>query len=184
MLEGWDLSSAPVSPSKHSEGVKSSKFLDDLYNVPGKHDKVKKAIDEFILKQVEERQKQLENDANYKTTVMPLGFKQPMLLSVNEEKVIADAVLQMARSIHNGSYILQNECRITRIEVDDQQQKDVPMPHIRLTIIHPINITPKHGFYLRGSFKKERLMREIVEAHIDKIVFNTEDGVEHTLLTL
>lgn len=166
------------------EASHSSKFLNDLYNTPGKYDKFKKSIDEFVLGQVDRRRQEILNDARYDAYTLPLGFKQPMMLSEPEEKVIAAAVLDMAHRIHDGKYVIHNDCLLTRIEVEDRQQRDVPMPYIKLSVRCLKTIAPKHGFYLSGIFKREKLLKEIIHAHIDKIVFLTESMEEKLLMTL
>ena len=121
--------------------------------------------------------------AKYNDYNLPLGFDRPMLLSEIEEKSIANAVLEMARRINEHKYTMPDGIELVRIEVADYNQKDVPIPYIRLYVRCLKSIAPVHGFYLRGIFNKEKILREIVKAKITKIVYLTESKEEKILMS-
>jgi len=159
--------------------TKKSKFLDDFFNDPIKYTKFKSLVNE-MMEEAELIKKERDKYGNY---TLPLGFDRPMILSGTEETAIADAILVMARSINEGQYILKHGAELVRIEVSDYNQKDVPIPYIKLHVRCLLDIAPVRGFYLRGIFNKEKVLREIVNAKIKKIVYFTESNEEKILMS-
>ena len=153
-----------------------SNFLDNLYSNPDKYKKFRSVVDDMLSELKTERLK-------YSDYNLPLGFDRTMLLSEVEEKSIADAILIMARSINEHKYTMPDGIELNRIEVADYNQKDVPIPYIRLHVRCLMDIAPVNGFYLRGIFNKEKILREIVKAKITKIVYFTESKEEKILMS-
>jgi hypothetical protein len=167
-----------VTPSTNSDNVTSSKFLDKLYNDPVKY-KAFKGVVKDMMEQTDKLRVEREDMSVY---VIPLGFSKPMLLVDSEEKVINTAILAMAHSINEGQYILADKTIIEQIEVAEHKEKDMPFNRMTLRVRCLISNAPDKGFYMRGIFKKERVMREIVSAKIDRIVYFTKDNREIVLL--
>jgi hypothetical protein len=165
-----------ILPRKRITG---SKFLDSIYNDPVKYQKYQTVVDE-LRKEMETRKIE---EARFSQCTLPLGFPKPMLLSDGEEQAIKQAVLEMARAINEGKYVLLSNFSILRFDVSDTDRTDFPIPYIKMTVRFPIDMLPKHGFYLSGIFQKEKICREIVKAKIDKITFATEDMRKFVLAT-
>lgn len=163
-----------------------SKFLNNLYSNPDKYKKLRKVVSGIVEEaeklKIEKEKLRIERE-KYGDYNLPLGFDKPMILSEVEEKSIGDAVLVMARSINEHKYTIPDGIELSRIEVADYNQKDVPIPYIKLYIKCLKDIAPVRGFYLRGIFNKEKILREIVKAKITKIVYFTKSEEEKVLMT-
>ena len=168
-----------IWPPPRDKQAKDSKFLDSLYNNPEKYKKIKKVVNDMMS---EASALKIER-AKYSNYVFPLGFDIPMLLSEVEEKAIGAAVLSMSRLINEHKYTILDGAELVRFEVSDHNQKDVPIPYIKLHIKCLKEIAPVHGFYFRGIFEKEKILKEIIKAKITKIVYLTESKEEKVLLS-
>jgi hypothetical protein len=169
-----------VSKQKGVSAVKSSKFLDNLFSTPAKLDKLNE-----VIKEIQEVAAERRNDESfhYLSYSFPLNFREPMILSANEESVIVDAILKMSQNIHDKKYAVAPTIFIINFAVSDKDQRDLPFPNIMLTIKCPESIAPRRGFYLRGVFKRDMRTREMVSARITKITYFTKDDKEMELLT-
>jgi len=169
-----------IGPRKESIRVTGSKFLNNLYNDPIKYKKYKEVVDEMILSEIKKRNEEYNNTFICR---LPLGFPNLILLSEREEETISQAVLKMSINIYEGKYTMCSGFTMVGIECDDKNRDDMPIPYIHLSIRCPVDDVPKHGFYLSGVFKKEKVMREIIGAKIDKITFLTKDLRKFNLMS-
>ena len=88
----------------------------------------------------------------------------------------------MEKKVKAGKYSLTVGMTLVSFTVSENNRCDLPIPHIYMSIQHPSNLIPKHGFYLKGIFKRDKSSRDIIQSEITRIVFLTEDMREHTVL--